>query len=53
MLRSDIEDVLRANGMDIPVEKPKQDAAAEIAPVTGKSGDQGDGEKPAGEQHSG
>jgi hypothetical protein len=39
--------------MDIPVEKPKQDAAAEIAPVTDKSADLGDGEKPAGEQHGG
>ena len=32
LLRTEIEDVLRANGMDIPAEKPKQDAASEIAP---------------------
>ena len=31
MLRSEIEDVLRANGMDIPVEKPRDNPVGEIA----------------------
>ena len=38
LLRTEIEDVLRANGMDIPAEKPKQDAASEIAPNPSAAG---------------
>jgi len=53
LLRTEIEEVLRAHGMEIPEEKPKQDAASEIAaspPPSGETaspGSNGEGAKPA------
>lgn len=54
MLRSEIEDVLRANGMDIPVEKPRDNSVGEIAAEDPKAASKAfEGEiKPDGESPS-
>ena len=54
MLRSEIEDVLRANGMDIPVEKPRDNPVGEIAAEDPKAASKAfEGEiKPDGESPS-